>query len=136
MQITVNTASGSDYGGELFEKEGAVTDEAKIALLNDPIHSISIANEFKNDLKAMLKANKYGSQWSDKDLETAAITAYNWRGANLVKVRDKTRAGTLDEMVREYDRMGKEAKKRGEKVFFVPDETKSHIRRYREMRGW
>ena len=136
MQITVNTASGSDYGSKLFEEEGAVTNEAKIALLNDPIHSISIANEFKNDLKAMLKANKYGSQWSDEDLEIAAITAYNWNGANIVKVLDKTRAGTLDEMIRKYDRMGKEAKKRGEKLFFVPDETKSHIRRYREMRGW
>ena len=131
MQLTIKTAFATDYGKDLLEKEKVAPDdeEAKIQLLFDPKHNAAISKEFKNTLTKLIrsKVKKHNLKWSDKDIKLATIAAYNWNGESIGGVIDKTKAKSFQKMIEKWDA-------RGDK--FVPDETKSQIRRYREMKGW
>ena len=129
MQITVNTASGTKYGRRLFNKKKANTMDEKIDLLMNPKHNVAIGKEFKNTLKRKIREtlSKLGKKWSEQDIETATIAAYNWNGENFPSVIRRTKADNLNQLLQKWDAREDQ---------FVPEETKNHIRRYREMRGW
>ena len=129
MQITVKTASGTKYGRRLFNKKKANTMDEKIDLLMNPKHNVAIGKEFKNTLKRKIKErlSKIGKKWSEQDIETATIAAYNWNGENFPSVIERTNANNLNQLLQKWDAREDQ---------FVPEETKNHIRRYREMRGW
>jgi hypothetical protein len=129
MQLTVKTASGTKYGRRLFNKKKANTMDEKIDLLMNPKHNVAIGKEFKNTLKRKIKErlSKIGKKWSEQDIETATIAAYNWNGENFPSVIERTKANNLNQLLQKWDAREDQ---------FVPEETKNHIRRYREMRGW
>jgi hypothetical protein len=103
--------------------------DEKIDLLMNPKHNVAIGKEFKNTLKRKIKErlSKIGKKWSEQDIETATIAAYNWNGENFPSVIERTKANNLNQLLQKWDAREDQ---------FVPEETKNHIRRYREMRGW